>query len=134
MVGLDALVRADKHVSGTYTFHVEKSGDGGSRCRSLEKGVGFGALFSFDQRTCAGPSVAAGLRAAETITTRLGDQGRFDPDNIGTSGMEDPLWHRVLSGPLPDLLIWCSRSGLRKSHNGSNGTHNPKWGGAESSP
>jgi hypothetical protein len=30
MVRLDALVHADKHVGGTYTFHVEKSGDGGS--------------------------------------------------------------------------------------------------------
>lgn len=30
MVRLDALVHADKHVGGTYTFHVDKSGDGGS--------------------------------------------------------------------------------------------------------
>jgi hypothetical protein len=30
MVRLDALVHADKHVGGTYTFHVEKAGDGGS--------------------------------------------------------------------------------------------------------
>ncbi|MGR4846036.1 curli-like amyloid fiber formation chaperone CsgH [Rhizobium sp. LARHSG275] len=30
MVRLDALVHADKHVGGTYTFHVEKVGDGGS--------------------------------------------------------------------------------------------------------
>ncbi|WFU05264.1 curli-like amyloid fiber formation chaperone CsgH (plasmid) [Rhizobium sp. CB3171] len=30
MVRLDALVHADKHVGGTYTFHVEKSGDDGS--------------------------------------------------------------------------------------------------------
>ncbi|WP_028749232.1 curli-like amyloid fiber formation chaperone CsgH [Rhizobium mesoamericanum] len=30
MVRLDALVKADKHVDGTYTFHVEKAGDGGS--------------------------------------------------------------------------------------------------------
>jgi len=30
MVRLDALVRADSHVGGTYTFHVEKSGGGGS--------------------------------------------------------------------------------------------------------
>lgn len=29
-VRLDALVHADKHVGGTYTFHVEKVGDGGS--------------------------------------------------------------------------------------------------------
>ncbi|MDR9776990.1 curli-like amyloid fiber formation chaperone CsgH [Rhizobium hidalgonense] len=84
MVRLDALVRADKHVSGTYTFHVEKSGDGGSRCRSLEKGVGFGALFSFDQRTRAGgPSVAAGLRAAETITTRPRRSGSVRPRQHG---------------------------------------------------
>ncbi|MBB4571197.1 curli-like amyloid fiber formation chaperone CsgH [Rhizobium leucaenae] len=30
LVRLDALVRADSHVGGTYTFHVEKAGDGGS--------------------------------------------------------------------------------------------------------
>lgn len=30
IVRLDALVHADKHVGGTYTFHVEKSGDSGS--------------------------------------------------------------------------------------------------------
>ncbi|ANK94959.1 MULTISPECIES: curli-like amyloid fiber formation chaperone CsgH [Rhizobium] len=30
MVRLDALVHADKHVGGTYTFHVEKVGNGGS--------------------------------------------------------------------------------------------------------
>ncbi|MBB3424233.1 hypothetical protein FHT85_001207 [Rhizobium sp. BK312] len=30
MVRLDALVHADKHVGGTYTFHVEKAGNGGS--------------------------------------------------------------------------------------------------------
>ncbi|EJJ26203.1 curli-like amyloid fiber formation chaperone CsgH [Rhizobium sp. CF142] len=30
MVRLDALVLADKHVGGTYTFHVERSGAGGS--------------------------------------------------------------------------------------------------------
>ncbi|SCB45261.1 curli-like amyloid fiber formation chaperone CsgH [Rhizobium multihospitium] len=30
MVRLDALVHADSHVGGTYTFHVEKSEDGGS--------------------------------------------------------------------------------------------------------
>ncbi|RUM25813.1 hypothetical protein EFQ99_05785 [Rhizobium vallis] len=30
MVRLDALVHADTHVGGTYTFHVEKSGDAGS--------------------------------------------------------------------------------------------------------
>ncbi|MDW5316146.1 curli-like amyloid fiber formation chaperone CsgH [Rhizobium sp. PL01] len=30
MVILDALVHVDKPVGGTYTFHVEKSGDGGS--------------------------------------------------------------------------------------------------------
>lgn len=30
MVRLDALVHADTHVGGTYTFHVEKSGGGGS--------------------------------------------------------------------------------------------------------
>jgi len=30
IVRLDALVHADKHVGGTYTFHVEKSGEGGS--------------------------------------------------------------------------------------------------------
>ncbi|MFB2566535.1 curli-like amyloid fiber formation chaperone CsgH [Rhizobium sp. IMFF44] len=30
MVRLDALVHADKHVGGAYTFRVEKSGDGGS--------------------------------------------------------------------------------------------------------
>ncbi|MBY5463957.1 hypothetical protein BAE36_02295 [Rhizobium leguminosarum bv. trifolii] len=30
MVRLDALVHADKYVGGTYTFHVEKVGDGGS--------------------------------------------------------------------------------------------------------
>ncbi|WP_062944018.1 curli-like amyloid fiber formation chaperone CsgH (plasmid) [Rhizobium leguminosarum] len=30
MVRLDALVHADKHVGGTYTFHVEKVGDSGS--------------------------------------------------------------------------------------------------------
>ncbi|SCB38277.1 curli-like amyloid fiber formation chaperone CsgH [Rhizobium lusitanum] len=30
MVRLDALVHADKHVGGTYTFHVDKSGDSGS--------------------------------------------------------------------------------------------------------
>jgi hypothetical protein len=29
MVRLDALVHADKHIGGTYTFHVDKSGDGG---------------------------------------------------------------------------------------------------------
>ncbi|PDS99405.1 hypothetical protein CO659_00965 [Rhizobium sp. S9] len=29
MVRLDALVHADKHVGGTYTFHVEKVGNGG---------------------------------------------------------------------------------------------------------
>jgi len=34
MVRLDALVHADKHVGGTYTFHVEKSGDGGSSTSS----------------------------------------------------------------------------------------------------
>ncbi|MBB3137045.1 hypothetical protein FHS26_004804 [Rhizobium pisi] len=30
MVRLDALIHADKHVGGTYTFHVEKSGGAGS--------------------------------------------------------------------------------------------------------
>ncbi|MGG7580527.1 curli-like amyloid fiber formation chaperone CsgH [Rhizobium sp. Nf11,1] len=30
MVRLDALVHADMHVGGTYTFHVEKVGGGGS--------------------------------------------------------------------------------------------------------
>jgi hypothetical protein len=30
MVRLDALVHADKHTAGTYTFHVDKSGDSGS--------------------------------------------------------------------------------------------------------
>ncbi|MBB3659384.1 hypothetical protein FHX15_004648 [Rhizobium sp. BK650] len=30
IVRLDALVQADKHVDGTYTFHVQKAGDGGS--------------------------------------------------------------------------------------------------------
>ncbi|MGY5776466.1 curli-like amyloid fiber formation chaperone CsgH [Rhizobium sp. LEGMi135b] len=30
MVRLDAFVHADKHVGGTYTFHVEKAGGGGS--------------------------------------------------------------------------------------------------------
>lgn len=30
MVRLDALVHADKHVGGTYTFHIDKSGGGGS--------------------------------------------------------------------------------------------------------
>lgn len=30
MMRLDALVHADKHVGGTYTFHIEKLGGGGS--------------------------------------------------------------------------------------------------------
>ncbi|MBB3394760.1 curli-like amyloid fiber formation chaperone CsgH [Rhizobium sp. BK060] len=34
MVRLDALVHADKHISGTYTFHVVKSGGGGSSTSS----------------------------------------------------------------------------------------------------
>ncbi|ASW10642.1 curli-like amyloid fiber formation chaperone CsgH [Rhizobium sp. 11515TR] len=50
MVRLDALVHADTHVGGTYTFRVEKSGDGGSstinQSGDFDATVGHAAILS----------------------------------------------------------------------------------------
>ncbi|MDK4715125.1 curli-like amyloid fiber formation chaperone CsgH [Rhizobium sp. CNPSo 4039] len=50
MVRLDALVHADTHVGGTYTFRVKKSGDGGSstinQSGDFDATVGHAAILS----------------------------------------------------------------------------------------
>ncbi|MGV4797078.1 curli-like amyloid fiber formation chaperone CsgH [Rhizobium sp. F40D2] len=80
MVRLDALVRADKHVSGTYTFHVEKSGDGGSS--TINQSGDFDATPG---HTAVLSSVSLGSKGTEykaTLDVVIGDK-RFSCAKTG---------------------------------------------------
>lgn len=80
MVRLDALVRADKHVSGTHTFHVEKSGDGGSS--TINQSGDFDATPG---HTAVLSSVSLGSKGTEykaTLDVVIGDK-RFSCTKTG---------------------------------------------------
>ena len=80
MVRLDALVHADRHVGGTYTFHVEKSGDGGSS--TINQGGDFDAIAG---HTAVLSSVSLDSQATEykaTLDVVIGDK-RFSCTKTG---------------------------------------------------
>ncbi|NTJ62180.1 hypothetical protein G6M50_12805 [Agrobacterium rhizogenes] len=81
MVRLDALVHADSHVGGTYTFHVEKSGGGGSstinQSGDFEATAGHPAILS---------SVSLDSKGAEykaTLDVVIGDKNFSCTKQIG---------------------------------------------------
>ena len=81
MVRLDALVHADKHVSGTYTFHVEKSGDGGSSTSSqsgdFDATAGHAAILSSVSLNSKGTEYKA------TLDVVIGDKSFSCTKQIG---------------------------------------------------
>ncbi|EJZ18956.1 hypothetical protein NE852_29675 (plasmid) [Rhizobium sp. Pop5] len=81
MVRLDALIHADKHVGGTYTFHVEKSGDAGSstinQSGDFDATAGHSAILS---------SVSLDTKGAEyeaTLDVVIGDKSFSCTKQIG---------------------------------------------------
>ena len=68
MVRLDALIHADKHVGGTYTFHVEKSGGAGSsainQSGDFDATAGHAAILSSVSLDSKGAEYRATLDAA----------------------------------------------------------------------
>jgi hypothetical protein len=81
MVRLDALVHVDSHVGGTYTFHVEKSGDGGGS--TINQSGDFDATAG---RSAILSSVSLGSRGAEyraTLDVVIGDKSFSCTKQIG---------------------------------------------------
>ncbi|NLS21214.1 hypothetical protein HGP16_32465 [Rhizobium sp. P40RR-XXII] len=72
MVRLDALVHADKHVGGTYTFHVEKSGDGGSS--TINQGGDFDATAGHAATLSSVSLDAKGTGYKATLDIVIGDK------------------------------------------------------------
>ena len=81
MVRLDALVHADKHISGTYTFHVVKSGGGGSSTSSqsgdFDAKAGHAAILSSVSLNSKGTEYKA------TLDVVIGDKSFSCTKQIG---------------------------------------------------
>jgi len=78
MVRLDALVRADKHVGGTYTFRIEKAGNGGSS--TINQSGDFDAKAGHPATLSSVSLDAKGLEYKATLDVVIGDK-RFSCTN-----------------------------------------------------
>ncbi|ABC93600.1 hypothetical conserved protein (plasmid) [Rhizobium etli CFN 42] len=80
MVRLYALVHADRHVGGTYTFHVEKSGDGGSS--TINQGGDFDAIAGHTAVLSSVSLDSQGTEYEATLDVVIGDK-RFSCTKTG---------------------------------------------------
>ncbi|AYG69692.1 MULTISPECIES: curli-like amyloid fiber formation chaperone CsgH [unclassified Rhizobium] len=81
MVRLDALVHADSHVGGTYTFHVEKSGDGGSS--TINQSGDFDATPGHSAILSSVSLDAEGTKYKATLDVVIGDKSVSCTKQIG---------------------------------------------------
>lgn len=72
MVRLDALVHAARHVGGTYTLHVEKSGGGGSS--SINQGGDFDAIAGHSTILSSVSLDSKGTEYKATLDVVIGDK------------------------------------------------------------
>lgn len=81
MVRLDALVNADKHLGGTYTFHVEKIGGGGSS--TINQGGDFDAPAGQTTKLSSVSLGSNGGRYEATLDVTIGGQHFSCTKDIG---------------------------------------------------
>jgi hypothetical protein len=81
MVRLDALVHADKHVGGTYTFHVDKSGDGGSS--TINQSGDFDAMAGHAANLGSVSLDSKGTEYKATLDVVIGDKSFSCTKQIG---------------------------------------------------
>ncbi|OJY63341.1 MULTISPECIES: curli-like amyloid fiber formation chaperone CsgH [unclassified Rhizobium] len=83
MVRLDALVHADTHATGTYTFHVEKVGNGGSstinQSGDFEATAGHATILSSVSLNSQGTEYKA------TLDVMIGDKSFSCTKQVGGS-------------------------------------------------
>lgn len=83
MVRLDALVHANEHVGGTYTFHVEKSGDGGSS--TINQSGDFDAIAGHVAILSSVSLASKGTEYKATLDVVIGDKSFSCTKQIGSN-------------------------------------------------